>query len=350
MTKKLTSAKAKEILRDDEVYNHSLSPKQKRYMGWVAGGKKENGGWLDQYEDGGYLGYTTKGRNYSPAWGGQFEDGGNMTYYQHGLDWKPRSMEDGGELEHYPEGGDIQPRQYTESYIQSPLYRKRLESSGYSDIENEIKRRLENVQTVGITDQQKYPNMFEQQYMNQTGKPFSLSGSEYNPEIHNIVYDAQQAKRIGATRNEVLSHELGHAELSKGIDPDINRLNEYDKNQLLNRLKPTVKDKHSLIPDENKADLNSLRYQLKNQGIIDTGQQDITKEYLDKVKSSFIKDRLLKNYSEDDLIWLLNNIAMNKQKRQNNLLAENGSQLQKLDDLTNFTNYNKPADWLSKYE
>ena len=66
--------------------------------------KKQNGGWLDKYEEGGVLkqkttdnygtkpnannsdvslppgfvglAYNTKGRNYSPAWGGQFQDGG----------------------------------------------------------------------------------------------------------------------------------------------------------------------------------------------------------------------------------------------------------------------------------
>ena len=56
--------------------------------------KKENGGWLDKYNDGGPIqpnyndsnasagpgfegdGYSNVGRNYSPAWGGQFKDGG----------------------------------------------------------------------------------------------------------------------------------------------------------------------------------------------------------------------------------------------------------------------------------
>ena len=32
-------------------------------------------------------------------------------------------------------------------------------------------------------------------------------------------------------------------------------------------------------------------------------------------------------------------------------IAQNGKELKKLDDLTNFTNYNKPSKgWLSKYE
>jgi hypothetical protein len=60
--------------------------------------KKENGGWLDEYNDGGPVqpnyndysvsagpgfqgdGYSNVGRNYSPAWGGQFEDGGNLSF------------------------------------------------------------------------------------------------------------------------------------------------------------------------------------------------------------------------------------------------------------------------------
>ena len=56
--------------------------------------QKKNGGWLDKYEEGGELnyndastsfppnfvgaGYDTTGRDYSPAWGGQFQMGGSM--------------------------------------------------------------------------------------------------------------------------------------------------------------------------------------------------------------------------------------------------------------------------------
>lgn len=111
--------------------------------------KKENGGWLEKYNDGGPVqenyndysvsapegfvgdGYSNVGRNYSPAWGGQFAMGGSMPgtvgfmyartqdpapskgkyakktmasaqngtemeYYQNGLDWKPKSMAGGG--------------------------------------------------------------------------------------------------------------------------------------------------------------------------------------------------------------------------------------------------------------
>lgn len=120
--------------------------------------KKEDGGWLQKYNDGGPIqpnyndysvsagegfqgdGYSNVGRNYSPAWGGQFamggsiggatqgipgatgfmyartgsipsngkyakktkasaENGTEMQFYQEGLDWKPKSMADGGVMD-----------------------------------------------------------------------------------------------------------------------------------------------------------------------------------------------------------------------------------------------------------
>ena len=79
----------------------------KKFIGLKDEPKKENGGWLNKYEQGGMVlekkgdnygkqgnyndaqvstgpgfvgtGYDTKGRNYSPAWGGQFKDGGKLT-------------------------------------------------------------------------------------------------------------------------------------------------------------------------------------------------------------------------------------------------------------------------------
>jgi len=112
MAKKLTSEKAKEILRDKSVHGKPLTEKQKKFFGAIAGGAKpykaEEGGWLDKYEQGGLVlkqkttdnygkkpnanesnvtlppgfkgwAYNTKGRNYSPAWGGQFQNGGQAS-------------------------------------------------------------------------------------------------------------------------------------------------------------------------------------------------------------------------------------------------------------------------------
>jgi hypothetical protein len=43
MAKKLTSKKAKMILKDDSAQGHKLTGKQKRFFGAIAGGQKPRG-------------------------------------------------------------------------------------------------------------------------------------------------------------------------------------------------------------------------------------------------------------------------------------------------------------------
>lgn len=49
----LTKAKAKEILHDKSVHGKPLTDKQRKYFGWVAGGKKNMGGIVGKYAMGG---------------------------------------------------------------------------------------------------------------------------------------------------------------------------------------------------------------------------------------------------------------------------------------------------------
>ena len=49
----VSSDKAKEILKDGTVHGKPLTDKQKRYFGWIAGGKKEMGGNITSYQTGG---------------------------------------------------------------------------------------------------------------------------------------------------------------------------------------------------------------------------------------------------------------------------------------------------------
>ena len=129
MAKKLTSAKAKEILHDKEVHGHPLTEKQRKFFGAIAGGAKpyQNGGWLDKYEQGGLvlkqktkdnydmkpnanesqvtlppgfvgMGNNIQGRNYSPAWGGQFQDGGNLMPPMAGADTSIPMYQMGGSM------------------------------------------------------------------------------------------------------------------------------------------------------------------------------------------------------------------------------------------------------------
>ena len=105
--------------------------------------KKENGGWLKKYNDGGPVqpnyndysvsagpgfqgdGYFNQGRNYSPAWGGQFAMGGSLPgsvgfMYARTIDPAPSegpyakktepSAENGTEMRYYQDGLDFKPK------------------------------------------------------------------------------------------------------------------------------------------------------------------------------------------------------------------------------------------------
>lgn len=50
-----TAEKSKEILRDGTIRGKNITNKQKRYFGWIAGGKKADGGEVEGYQDGGKI-------------------------------------------------------------------------------------------------------------------------------------------------------------------------------------------------------------------------------------------------------------------------------------------------------
>jgi len=109
MAKKLTSSKAKEILHDKSVHGHPLTDKQRRFFGAIAGGAKpykaKSGGWLDKYVpkaqngiEGTMGGLTDKGFNYNGAWGGTMQDGGNLMPAMAGANQTVPMMQMGGNL------------------------------------------------------------------------------------------------------------------------------------------------------------------------------------------------------------------------------------------------------------
>lgn len=107
MGKKLTSAKARKILHDKSVHGQPLTDKQRRFFGAIAGGAEpynaESGGWLDKYIpkaqngiEGTMGGLTDKGFNYNGAWGGTMQDGGyvdSVLNANKNLDWVKRLYE-----------------------------------------------------------------------------------------------------------------------------------------------------------------------------------------------------------------------------------------------------------------
>lgn len=213
-------------------------------------------------------------------------------------------------------------------YINSPKYLERLQSSGYDSPEDERDLRASQVEGTGYMVQRGKPGLFEQLIKTLKGEPYSTTGSSYYAQPNLVIYDPEQAEEYDIPKSSVLAHEYGHAELQNFTDllhQSPFRLNDSDVNELVSRLQTYEgQTDHDLEPDENKSDLNALRFELFQQGLYDAGTQDIDKETLRKADSSFIKDRLLRNYSEDDLIWLLNNIAMDDSQEAGLPMAKKG--------------------------
>jgi LysM repeat protein len=247
-------------------------------------------------------------------------------------------------LSNFQGGGSVYPVNYvpqaqngedvvswTKEYVKSPKYKERITNAGYDDPDKQIGRRLQNLENVNIVDTSNPRGTVYKPSKNtiETGYPTDLE--YYN--IHKNLYPTKPEL------NSIIAHELGHSETNrKGSATSL--LNKRDREELKNRLRPGSdedlevyingelkhdRSKHNIIPEENKSDLNSFRYDLRN--MYDAGNEDFTEEYLKNSPDSFAKERLLKNYSPEDLIWLMNNVAQNKESNQQGNVAQMGASI-----------------------
>ena len=218
------------------------------------------------------------------------------------------SYKDGGILK-YQKGTPYTPKEFTEAYINSPNYLKRLEQSGYEIPVEEQNNRLGRVKEVTSYQQKASPNFLQKAVNISKGIPYSTSGSTATPlnaKYPSIVIDQKQAKRLGESVGKIGVHTMSHHEtgLKNG-----EFLNEYDKKQLINRSNSSCNCE--VEPHENKADLNAIRYELFNKKV-DVLNGEITPKNLKLLdRKSLINKRMTKSYNQEDLLWLLNNIASN---------------------------------------
>ena len=189
--------------------------------------------------------------------------------------------------------------------IQSPVYRRNLEKSGYKDVDAEIAKRLSNIDKTKYTVDE------------------SRRGTYYNPGsryIHHAPLKDIENWGGNAPESEyILAHEFGHSGVAKGPNT---RLNKYDIEQLGLR----NKNKKS-YPWENYADLKAAQYEAAKLGIYNPGTDEFTQEHLDKLKKNGNINRIFENYSDKDIIWLTNNLAQADNKYESNI-SKKGLQTQ----------------------
>jgi hypothetical protein len=226
----------------------------------------------------------------------------------------------GGLIYKYGNGDKITtltPKDFTLQYIKSPKYKERLQNSGYPNIGTEIKNRYNNVNSTNTIVEQNGPLGFWNSIMPALrGDVYSQEGGSNASYPNTILLDTKQVKDLGTTKEDVLAHEFSHKETGTNRGE---RLNKKDVTELTKRLNPKANiNAHDSGAHENKADLNALRYELQQKGV-DVFNKDITPEDLKKVESSkkFSSNRLFNNYKPEDLLWLLNNVAKNKESKNN---------------------------------
>jgi len=224
------------------------------------------------------------------------------------------------------------PKLFLLDYMNSSKYKERLLKQGYKNPEQVVEKRTEKVKAVKTVEQNGKPNLLEQFLLKAKGVDYSTMGSAYLQSKNKIIIDKKtdsEKKIISDTgHNDVRVHEMTHAEqagykMNKNDEKELfNRQKEYALNSDFSKKeRDNIKKNlvtHDLKPEENKADINALRYIMKKSKIYDAGKEDVQKKHLDKVKPGFIKNRLMKNYKEKDLLWLMNNIAENRKKPEEN--------------------------------
>lgn len=226
---------------------------------------------------GGLLNKTIKCSNCGWSW--KAADGGNDVSTCHKCGTENKIMENGGPTSNI--------KNWFAEQMQSSVYRRNLERSGYKDVDAEIAKRLSNInKTKYIADENRL-------------------GTYYNPGsryIHHApLKDIENWEGNAPESEYILAHEFGHSGVAKGSGT---RLNKYDIEQLGSR----NKNKKS-YPWENYADLKAAQYEAAKLGIYNPGTEEFTQEHLDLLKKNGNIDRLFENYDDKDIIWLQNNLA-----------------------------------------
>lgn len=257
------------------------------------------------------------------------------------------------------EGGTIDPpkkekvgdkeKAYTAEYLKSKNFAKRISKGQYKDDYWTIKKeRLDALKYTDVTDESIIPSLMGAQGShNYLTKSITIGKTpkEYEDDPEYAEYQ----------KGTVIAHELSHATgatnpqnllarrplkmsardykeiksrtvdnlpdkfvTTKEKDKDRQKLNkeieEFDERK---RFKETADNLgYWLDPSEVKARMDALRYNLKRDGIYDSGTEDFTEEHYEKAKKLFGETTDFRSIkSKEDFIWLMNNIASNKSKK-----------------------------------
>jgi hypothetical protein len=261
----------------------------------------------------------------------------------------------------------LSPKDFYLKYMQTPLYKERLGIEGLSgDKANKMmQQRVGALKPVGV------------EYRDDIT---SRMAEDPNNPGKNVIVSKKQATRLPMPYREVEEHELSHRVIGVtsvgtektpegGIRMKYNATPEnmvpktfytiQDKLKKKNKLL----DRHDILPEESKADIDAMRYHLYTKGK-NVLNKNTTLQELQELKkvNNFGIQRLFRLYNDDDILYLINQVAENNQGSQDNQnsisMAKNGGNVQMKDQeqlikqLTTFENFNKKmkdGGWLERF-
>lgn len=219
-------------------------------------------------------------------------------------------FQNGGEIDLNNDNSQFKKEiKFYNDYLQSPMYKQRLEGMGWKNPEQVIKDRLNNLNTMNI-------------YRGNFGDV----GSQYLPETNKAYVNNDDIEKYKSTIATIAAHEISHGigsrfQNNEANDPNL-RLNNNERRALESRNNFQGDwTEHDAMHHELKADIDSMRYLLNRDGIYDTKTQEFKKSHLNSAKQKYSKDpfikRIFDRVKDEDLIWIMNNIASVDNKNNN---------------------------------
>lgn len=228
---------------------------------------------------------------------------------------------------------------YVKNYLNSEGFKERFERTKNLELKNYINSKYDRHS--GFEYRRNYNTMLLK-YLPQI-EVYDVDGFENNGSF--VPWRIELGKQDNRDYDTVLAHELGHA-VDTGITlntgeqysltlPTLRRNKKYQENidfYNKNGMRSSVKKydldpysfpyeiHHDAMPGESYGDLLATRYWLDKIGIFNSNKKGaiFTNSDYEKVKKQknipFNVKRFLENFSKEDYIYSINNIASNKRK------------------------------------
>jgi hypothetical protein len=338
----------------------------------------KQGGWLEKYNDGGPVqenyndysvsapegfqgdGYSNVGRDYSPAWGGQFEDGGKVITSR--KDFSPGILSNVPGLSSLASGNQPGYNRHDRYGPLGDLYRYYgglpLEHNVLMDSQYKpAKSKDKNAKYISLNRDPEFVNEVLENYKRVSSGKLDKGESRLgddNWQVSGYSSAGKDAHKTTKQGSEHHSNAIGRYILGKGKDEKGEYISYYDKfdegtgsginpGELLGLTKPfEIYDRIYVDPKTGKPKMAmggslpgsvGFTYARTNDPAPSNGK------YAKKTKASAQNGTEMRYYQE----------GLDFKPKS---ISRDGSQLVKLDQLTNFTNYNtkQPGGWLDKYE